>query len=73
MKKLANVLYWLGYIAVNLLAYNLFALILVMCLALPDTALSGFIAWTLIICGVLFASDDETLAKYKDLFGGARK
>lgn len=73
MKKFKSVLYWFGYIAVNLLAYNLFALIVVMCLALPNTILSGFIAWTLIICGMLFAADDDALAKYKDLFGGARK
>ena len=73
MKKLKNTLYWIGYIIVTLLAYNLFALIIVMSLALPDSTLSGFAAWTLIICMMLFAADDETLAKFKDLFGGERK
>ena len=68
-----NILYWLGYIAVNLLAYNLFALIIVMSLALPDSTVSGFAAWSMIILMMLFAADDETLAKYKDLFGGERK
>ena len=73
MKKLKNTLYWIGYIIVTLLAYNLFALIIVMSLALPDSTVSGFVAWSVIICMMLFAADDETLAKFKDLFGGGRK
>ena len=68
MKKFFTLLYWIGYIAVNLLAYNLFALIIVMSLALPNTLLSGFFAWSLIICMILFAADDATLANFKDLF-----
>lgn len=68
MKKFLIALYWIGYIAVNLMAYNLFALIIVMSLALPNTLLSGFFAWSLIICMILFAADDATLAKFKDLF-----
>ena len=68
MKKFLTALYWIGYIAVNLMAYNLFALIIVMSLALPNSILSGFFAWSLIICMILFAADDATLAKFKDLF-----
>jgi hypothetical protein len=68
MKKFVATLYWIGYIAVNLLAYNLFALIIVMSLALPNSILSGFFAWSLIILMMLFAADDETLKKFKDLF-----
>ena len=68
MKKFLNTLYWLGYIAVNLVAYNLFALLLAMSFALPNNILSGLFAWSLIICMMLFAADDATLAKFKDLF-----
>ena len=68
MKKFLTAIYWIGYIAVNLLAYNLFALILVMSLGLPNTIVSGFFAWSMIIIMMLFAADDATLAKFKDLF-----
>lgn len=60
MKKVKSFFYWLGVLAFYLVGYSVFGMIVGMLLKLPNTMFSGFVAWSVIICGLLFTADDET-------------
>lgn len=66
MKNIKSTLYWIGFLAAYLAAFMLFGLIVAFVFKLPDNMVGGMLSYSLIICGLLFAADDETreLVKY---------
>lgn len=67
MKNVKSFFYWVGVLIANLAAFNLFALIIAMLLKLPNVMASGFVAWSVIICCLVFAAEDETRETIKGL------
>lgn len=67
MKKVPSALYWLAILIAYLLAFTLFGIIIALSFGLPNTLLGGFASWSLIICFLLFAADDETRNTIKKL------
>lgn len=67
MKKLKNSVFWIGVLAIHLVAFVLFGLIIALSLNLPDTMLGGMTSLSLVICGLIFAADDEDRALLKRL------
>lgn len=67
MKKFKSVLYWIGLLLFYLFGFTVFGVIIAMLLKLPDKLLSGFLAWGIMICCVLFGAEDETRDAIKKL------
>ena len=67
MKKFKSVLYWIGILVSYLFGFTVFGVIVAMLLKLPNVMLSGFVAWAIMICCVLYGADDETRENIKKL------
>ena len=61
MENLRSKLYWIGVLIAYLTAFLLFGVIIALSFGLPDTMVGGLLAYSFIICGLIFGSDDETL------------
>ena len=60
MKKFKSFLYWIGLLVSYLFGFTVFGIIIAMLLKLPDRMLSGFVAWAVMICFLLFGAEDDT-------------
>ena len=74
MKKIKEGLYWIAVLISYLVAFTLFGMIVVFLLRMPvDSMFSGFAAWSILICCMLFGAEEETLDMIKDFIRGNRK
>ena len=74
MKRIKESLYWIAVLISYLLAFTVFGMIIVFLLKLPpDSMFSGFVAWSLIACMVLFTADEKTLEMLKKFAKGDKE
>lgn len=60
MKKFKSFLCWIGLLVSYLFGFTVFGVIIAMLLKLPNVMLSGFVAWAVMICCLVFGADDDT-------------
>ena len=65
MKKFMNSMYWIGVLMANVFGYLMLAFLFALSLGLPNEMWSGFVGIGLVIFGIVFTADEETLELLK--------